>query len=423
MTKYRPRTIDQLLGKKLRSTGAVLIEGPKWCGKTTTAEQASSSAIYLDDPKDVKNNILMSELSPERILDGEVPRLIDEWPIAPRLWDAIRHRVDHQKGRGQFILTGSSVPADLSGTMHSGTGRFAWITMRPMSLYESGDSTGEVSLNDLFGSGAVSGYSGMTVERLSFLACRGGWPEAVDLDEDVALEPAVNYVEGIIRNDIHRVDGIPKDRQRVRMLMRSYARNQGSQAPLSRLASDISSSGTVKISDETVGKYVSALKMLFVVEDLPAWNPNLRSRTAMRTSDTRYFVDPSVAAASLGIGPDDLAGDPHTLGFILETMAVRDLRIYAQPLGGDVYRYRDNIGNECDAVIHLRDGRYGLAEIKLGGERQIEEGAASLKRVLGRIDTDRMGEPSFMAVITGTGGLAHRRDDGIYVVPIGCLRD
>ena len=400
-----------------------MIEGPKWCGKTTTAKQLSNSVIRLDEPEIKNDYLLMAELEPKRILDGKTPRLIDEWQVAPTLWDAIRHRVDDVKGYGQFILTGSSVPADMSKVIHSGTGRFAWIRMRPMTLFESGDSTGEVSLKDLFESNLISGASEMDIGKLSFLTCRGGWPETVDMDKDVALEPATDYVEGVMRRDINLVDGIPKDYQRVKALMRSYARNQGEQISFSKISADISVNETSTVSDDTVSTYVSALKKLFVVEDLPAWNPNLRSKAAMRTSDTRYFVDPSIAVASLGIGPGDLIRDTDTFGFFFETLVIRDLRVYAQSIDGEVYRYHDNRDNECDAVIHLRNGRYALIEIKLGGEKLISEGVTSLNSVLRNIDVEKMGEPSFMAIIVGIGRYAYRREDGIYIVPIGCLRD
>ena len=423
MTDYRQRIVDSLLDRKMRSKGAVLIEGPKWCGKTTTAEQPSKSMIRLDEPERKKDYLIMAELEPNRLLDGATPRLIDEWQVAPTLWDAIRHRVDDVKGYGQFILTGSSVPADMSEVIHSGTGRFAWIRMRPMTLFESGDSTGEVSLEDLFDSKPISGTSEMNIEELSFLTCRGGWPETVDMDKDVALDPAIDYVEGVLRRDINLVDGIPKDYQRVRALMRSYARNQGEQISFSKISADISVNETSTVSDDTISTYVSALKKLFVVEDLPAWNPNLRSKAAMRTSDTRYFVDPSIAVASLGIGPGDLIRDTDTFGFFFETLAIRDLRVYAQSIDGEVYRYHDNRDNECDAVIHLRDGRYALIEIKLGGEKLISDGIKSLNSVLKNLDTDKMGKPSFMAVIVGIGRYAYRREDGVYIVPIGCLRN
>ena len=423
MTDYRQRIVDSLLDRKLRSKGAVLIEGPKWCGKTTTAKQLSNSVIRLDEPEIKNDYLLMAELEPKRILDGKTPRLIDEWQVAPTLWDAIRHRVDDVKGYGQFILTGSSVPADMSKVIHSGTGRFAWIRMRPMTLFESGDSTGEVSLKDLFESNLISGASEMDIGKLSFLTCRGGWPETVDMDKDVALEPATDYVEGVMRRDINLVDGIPKDYQRVKALMRSYARNQGEQISFSKISADISINETSNVSDDTISTYVSALKKLFVVEDLPAWNPNLRSKAAIRTSDTRYFVDPSIAVASLGIGPGDLIRDTDTFGFFFETLVIRDLRVYAQSIDGEVYRYHDNRDNECDAVIHLRNGRYALIEIKLGGEKLISEGVTSLNSVLRNIDVEKMGKPSFMAIIVGIGRYAYRREDGIYIVPIGCLRD
>lgn len=423
MTDYRQRIVDSLLDRKMRSKGAVLIEGPKWCGKTTTAKQLSNSVIRLDEPEIKKDYLLMAELEPKRILDGKTPRLIDEWQVAPTLWDAIRHRVDDVKGYGQFILTGSSVPADMSKVIHSGTGRFAWIRMRPMTLFESGDSTGEVSLKNLFESNSISGASEMDIEKLSFLTCRGGWPETVDMDKDVALEPATDYVEGVMRRDINLVDGIPKDYQRVKALMRSYARNQGEQISFSKISADISINETSNVSDDTISTYVSALKKLFVVEDLPAWNPNLRSKAAIRTSDTRYFVDPSIAVASLGIGPGDLIRDTDTFGFFFETLVIRDLRVYAQSIDGGVYRYHDNRDNECDAVIHLRNGRYALIEIKLGGEKLISEGVTSLNSVLRNIDVEKMGKPSFMAIIVGIGRYAYRREDGIYIVPIGCLRD
>ncbi len=420
---YRPRILDSALRRKLRAKGAVLIEGPKWCGKTTTAEQFAHSILVVDDPGTVDANRVLSEIDPEKLLDGEQPRLLDEWQVAPKLWDAVRHHVDHHKGRGQFILTGSSVPADASEMIHSGTGRFGWMVMRPMTLFESGDSTGDVSLDALFESDRVSGCSDLDIDRLAFLVCRGGWPESVDMDEDVALDQAFDYIDAVIRTDMSRVDNVRRDPQKVRMLLRSYARNQGSQISQASISEEISSGDGIRVSEETVSEYLKALRKLHVVEDMNAWNPNLRSKTFMRTSDTRYFVDPSLAAASLRIGPQDLIRDLNTFGFFFEALAIRDLRVYAESLDGDVYRYRDNMNNECDAVIHLRDGRYALLEVKLGGTTLLNEGAETLKKVLRRIDTDKMGEPAFMAVITGTDRYAYRRDDGILVIPIGALRN
>ncbi len=420
---YRPRIVDSALKRKLRGKGAVLIEGPKWCGKTTTAEQVSKSTLSVDDPSTVNTNKILSEIDPERLLTGDHPRLLDEWQVAPKLWDAVRHHVDRHKGQGQFILTGSSVPADISETIHSGTGRFGWLVMRPMTLYESGDSTGDVSLASLFESQPISGCSDLDLDRLTFLICRGGWPESVDMDDDVALDQAFDYIDAVIRNDMSRVDNIRRDPQKVRMLLRSYARNQGTQISQASISADISSNDTEGVSEETVSEYLQALRKLYVIEDMKAWNPNLRSKTAIRTSDTRYFVDPSLAAASLRIGPQDLINNLNTTGFFFEALAVRDLRVYAESLDGDVYHYKDNLDNECDVVIHLRDGRYALLEVKLGGERLIDEGVKTLKDVLRRIDTDKMGKPAFMAIITGTERYAYRRDDGIIILPLGALKN
>ncbi len=424
MKSYRKRIADDILKRKLEGKGAVLIEGPKWCGKTTTAEQIASSVLYMDDPESKDQNISMADLNPKRLLRGETPRLIDEWQLAPKLWDAIRFEVDHRGEQGQFVLTGSAVPPDTKEITHSGTGRFTWLTMRPMSLFESGDSTGEVSLKSLFTeTSEIDGSSNLNIDRLAFLVCRGGWPQAVDMRNEIALDQAIDYFDAVVHSDINRADGIQKNPERVRRLMRSYARNQGSQVPNTVLAQDVSGSDETTISEETVSSYINALRKIFVVEDMPAWSPNLRSKTAIRSSDTRYYVDPSIAAAALGIGPDDLINDLKTFGFLFETLCVRDLRVFADALNGEVYHYRDKSGQECDAVVHLRNGKYGLIEIKLGGDKLIEEGAVSLKSMAAKIDTDRMRAPSFMMVLTGTGDYAYRRRDGVCVVPIGCLKD
>lgn len=424
MKKYRKRIADEILARKLEGKGAVLIEGPKWCGKTTTAEQIAASILYMDEPEKKEQNITMSELNPKRLLKGAAPRLIDEWQIAPKLWDAIRFEVDHRGELGQFVLTGSAVPADTKEITHSGTGRFTRLTMRPMSLYESGDSTGEVSLKDLFdGAAEIDGASELDIDCLAFLVCRGGWPQAVDMRDEIALDQAMDYYDAVVRSDINRADGVQKNSKKVHRLMRSYARNQGSQIPNTVLAQDVSANDEVSMSDETVAAYVSALRKIFVVEDMPAWNPNLRFRTAIRSSDTRYYIDPSIAAAALGIGPNDLVNDLKTFGFLFETLCIRDLRVFADSLNGEVYHYRDRDGQECDAVAHLGNGKYGLIEIKLGGDRLIEEGAKSLKAMEAKIDTDKMNAPSFLMVLTGTGDYAYRRQDGVYVVPIGCLKN
>lgn len=423
MNKYKKRVADKLLKKKLAGKGAVLIEGPKWCGKTTTAEQIAKSIIYMDDPEKSTQYLALVDISPKRLLAGDAPRLIDEWQLAPKLWDAIRFEVDHRDDLGQFVLTGSSVPASYENIKHTGTGRFAWITMRPMSIYESGESSGEVSLKDLFKEPSeIFGENKLSLEDVAYLACRGGWPRAVDLDKEIALEQAYDYFDAVVRSDISRADGVNRNPERVRRLMRSYARNQGTQASIELLSEDVFANEAASIDVDTVSSYINALKKIFVVEDMEAWNPNLRSKTAIRTSDTRYFIDQSIAVAALGLGPDDLIADLNTFGFIFETMCIRDLRIFADALDGKVYHYRDKSGLECDAVVHLRNGKYGLIEIKLGGDMLIEEGSVNLKKLADKIDTDKMNRPSFLCVLTATGDYAYRRNDGVYVVPIGCLK-
>ncbi len=418
MTDYKHRVADDILIRKLEGKGAVLIEGPKWCGKTTTAEQVAASVLYMDNPEKKQQNIAMAELNPSRLLAGNVPRLIDEWQLAPKLWDAIRFQADHRGLTGQFILTGSSVPADTSEITHSGTGRFTWLTMRPMSLYESEDSSGDVSLKSLFDSHTdIDGESHLDIERLAFLTCRGGWPQSIRMRDEIALDQVFDYYDAVVHSDINRADNITKNPERVKRLMRSYARNQGGQIPNTVIAQDIAA------NKETAALYISALKKIFVIEDMPAWNPNLRSKTAIRSSDTRYYTDPSIAAAALGIGPQDLLNDLNTFGFLFETLCIRDLRVFADALNGTVYHYRDKSGLKCDAVIHLRNGSYGLIEIKLGGERLIEEGASNLTALCRKLDTDKMKKPSFLMVLTGTGDYAYRRSDGILIVPIGCLKD
>ena len=424
MKKYRNRVVDAILQEKLEGKGAVLIEGPKWCGKTTTAEQIAKSVLYMDDPQSKEQNVNMAALNPKRLLSGETPRLIDEWQIAPKLWDAIRFEVDHRDDLGQFVLTGSAVPPDTKEITHSGTGRFSWLMMRPMSLYESGESTGEVSLSRLFeGKGEVDGESKLDLERIAFLICRGGWPRSIDMRDKIALNQAIDYYDAVVHSDINRADGVEKNPERVKRLMRSLARNQGQQIANTAIAADIAVNDESTINQETVAGYISALKKIFVVEDMPAWNPNLRSKSAIRTSDTRYFVDASIAAAALGIGPNDLINDLNTMGFLFETMCVRDLRVYAEALGGSVYHFRNKAGLECDAVVHLRNGSYGLIEIKLGGEKLIREGVETLTSLTESIDTSKMKEPAFRMILTAADQYAYRREDGICVVPVGCLKD
>lgn len=429
--EYRKRIADQLLLELLDSCGTVLVEGSKWCGKTTTAEQAAGSVVYMADPEDGPRNIQLAKTSPKYLLQGDTPRLIDEWQVVPPLWDAVRFEVDHRRNVGQFILTGSAVPVQRDEIIHTGTGRIVSMVMRPMSLYESGDSTGEVSLQNLFAQPVqLTAKANLTIDTLAFVLCRGGWPFAIDMrSQRSALKQATIYYQGVVGSgtgegsDVSRADNVRRDPKRVKRLMRSLSRHQGTQASLATIYQDLQGNNDGSLNEDTIASYIKALKRIFVVEDMPAWNPNLRSKTAVRTSDTRYFVDPSIAVAALGIGPKDLINDLETFGLLYETMAVRDLRVYAEALDGMVYHYRDKNNLECDAVIHLRNGHYGLVEIKLGGSDLIEQGATSLKTLAQKIDTSRMPVPSFLMVLVGVGNYAYRREDGVYVVPIGSLKD
>lgn len=430
MDRYKFRILDGVLRDELDAMGAVVLEGPKACGKTTTAVQSAGSVIYMDDPVRRNQYLQMIDTDINYILSGKTPRLIDEWQLATKIWDAVRFEVDHRRKDGQFILTGSAVPPkeDKEQMKHSGTGRFSWLKMRPMSLWESGESSGHVSLAQLFENAhtdsPVRGENRLTLDDIAFIACRGGWPKAVDKGrENSALRQAINYYEAIVRTDISRVDNVERDEDRTRRIMRSYARHQGAQVSVQTILSDIAKNDSSELSDKTIYSYINALKSIFVIEDMPAWNPNLRSKSAIRSSDTRFYVDPSIACAALGLGPRDLINDLNTFGLIFECLCVRDLRVYAQSIDGLVYHFRDKTGLECDAVVHLRNGDYGLIEIKLGGDRLIEEGAKNLITLRDRIDTDRMKAPSFMMVMTAVGDYAYKRTDGVIVVPAGTLKN
>lgn len=425
MKNYKARIADKMLSRRLLGSGAVLIQGPKWCGKTTTAEQQAKSVVYMDDPEYMEQNVELANLSPKKLLSGKVPRLIDEWQLAPQLWDAARFEVDHRDELGQFIFTGSAVPVDTSKNHHSGTGRFAWFTMRTMSLSESGDSTNEVSLEELFANPVADVFATnpLNIDSLAWLICRGGWPKATMVSKEVALDMAYRYYEAVVHSDISRVDNVSRDPERAKRILRSLARNQCAQVTVNTICADLENNDVAATNRNTVASYIEALKKIFVLEDSLAWNPNLRSKTAIRTSDTRYFSDPSIGVAALGIGPNDLVNDLSTMGLFFESMCIRDLRVYADAIDGTVYHYRDGNGLECDAVVHLRNGNYGLIEVKLGGEKNIEEGAKNLKLLASKIDDTKMKSPSFLMVLTGTSRYAVRRDDGVYVVPVGCLKD
>lgn len=421
---YRNRIADAVLAEKLEAMGAVLVEGPKFCGKTTLAAQQAKSSLYMADPSTKAQNLYIAKTNISQLLSGATPRLIDEWQVYPQFWDAVRGEVDKRGDDGQFILTGSSVPPKTDQIVHSGTGRFGRLKLRTMSLWESGDSTGEVSLSSLFVSSAkVEGKATIDIEELAYLVCRGGWPKAINKkSRKIALIQAVEYYDSIVNFDISRVDEVERDPELAKRLLRSFARNQGSQASVGTLLSDIKNNESKEIGESTIYSYINALKQIFVIEDSLAWNPNLRSKSAIRSSDTRYFTDPSIATAALGLGPGDLINDLNTFGLLFETLCVRDLRVYADAIGGTVYHFRDKNGLECDAVVHLRNGSYGLVEVKLGGEL-VEDGAESLKRLASKIDTDKMKSPSFLMVLTGIGEYAYRRPDGVLVVPIGCLKN
>jgi predicted AAA+ superfamily ATPase len=417
---YLPRIADKALGKALAASGAVLIEGPKWCGKTRTALQKAKSVLSMQNPDEYANNMRIAETKPSLLFDGDVPRLLDEWQTAPVLWDAVRFMVDRRGEKGQFILTGSAVPLD-NATLHTGTGRIARLKMRTMTLFESQDSNGKVSLQALFdGQGEVACKSELTIEALAYVLTRGGWPESVGESEDVAQASVAAYVDAVINYDVSRVDGVEKNPHRVLALLKSYARNISTMAANTTIAADMSADDST-IAHKTIASYLNALERIHVVEDLPAWNPSMRSKTALRTSAKRHFSDPSIAVSVLSASSKTLLKDFNTFGLLFESLCIRDLRVYSQALGGEVFHYRDKNGLEADAVVHLKDGRWCAVEVKMGN-KEIEEAAVHLSKLREVINTEKMREPSFLMVLTA-GQYAYRRPDGVYVVPIGCLKD
>ena len=426
MKVYKKRILDALLVDALEAKDAVLVEGAKWCGKTTTAEQISRDAVYMNDPKKQGQYLLMAQTDPQRLLRGDYPLLIDEWQLAPELWDVIRYEVDHSDENRKYILTGSAVPLDDAQKKkihHTGTGRFAWLRMRPMSLYESQESSGGVSFAKLFaGRESLGDAMPHSLEEIAHLTCRGGWPKATEMSGRAALRQAFDYVDAVVNADISRVDDVRRDPDLALRIMRSLARLQGTQSAVSVLKADLDPNlPKGGVHENTIFSYVGALKKIFVVEDMPAWCPNLRCKTPVRTTDTRYYTDPSIATAALGLGPDDLMNDLRTFGLLFETLVARDLRTYAEANDGKVSHYRDKSGLECDAVMHLRNGKYGLIEVKLGGEALIREGQSKLRALAGEIDTKRMREPSFRMIIVAEGDCAYKTDDGTLVCPVGCL--
>ena len=419
--KYYNRIADELLSDKLEYCGAVEIRGPKWCGKSTTAEQHAGSIVYMQDQKTKKRNILLAQNAPDVFLEGATPRLIDEWQEVAFIWDQIRFEVDHRQKMGQFILTGSATPLEDDEYSHSGIGRIVPMHMRPMTLFESQNSTGEISLRSLFKKNKkIHSVTDVSLEDYAYLLCRGGWPQVMQLTKKNALHLAYNFYDGLVNEDINKVFKNRKNPERIKRVLRAYARAESTETSIEALTADIKANEGGAFDKRTTDSYINALKKLYVIEEMPAWNPNLRSKTAIRSSNTRHFVDPSIACAALGIGPKDLMNDMETFGLLFESMCVRDLRVYTDLLDGEVYHYRDNDGLEADAVIHLRDGSWAAIEIKLRSEESIDEGAKNLLSLSKKIDKDKMKAPSFLMVLTAT-DVAYQREDGVFVVPLASL--
>ena len=403
--------------------GAVLIIGPKWCGKTTTAERHAKSVLKLQDKDNYKSNMMWADIEPSRLLKGEKPRLIDEWQVAPVLWDSVRTSVDDTEGYGLYILTGSTVVNE-EEIMHSGTGRIHRLLMRPMSLYESGESNGQISIMELFDNPDLDineCESELTMDELIFASCRGGWPDSLhQKTREVKLFVAYSYLENICNTDVSAVDGIKRDPDRVRLLLRSIARNDSTLAKDQTIINDMNAN-FMDISRPTYYSYVDALKKLFVLEDQRGWSPNIKSKTAIRSGNKKVFIDPSIAVAALNANPESMEKDLNTFGFIFENLCIRDLNVYTNTYGGKISYYHDKSDLEVDCVVHLRDGRYALIECKLGRNR-IEEGAKNLLKINKLIEkNDKVDNPTFLAVLTG-GKYAYTRKDGVKVIPIGCLR-
>lgn len=430
--EYLKRIADKELALRLEAFGAVRLKGPKWCGKTTTASMQAGSIVKMQDPDMREGYLATAATKPSLLLKGDTPRLIDEWQVAPVLWDAVRNAVDERRAKGQFILTGSTVVEDKKGEIkHTGTGRISSMSMYPMSLYESLESNGSVSLKELFDDkdADIDGLqSGLSIERLIFAACRGGWPASLDdLPDEAATMIAKDYLNVICDEDISRFDGVRRSPVLARLILRSYARNLCTMAKKTAMLADV----TVQMegtSMSTFDDYVDVLERLFVIEDIEAWNPAIRSKTVIRTGKKRCFVDPSIAVAALGTSPDRLELDLNTFGFVFECLCMRDLKVYSSPLGGRLSYYHDRLGLEADAVLHLDDGRYALIECKLGS-REIESAAAHLLKLRSLVEESARKEgngalrvPDLLMVLTG-GTMAYRRPDGVLVVPIGCLKD
>ena len=418
---YYPRLIESKIERTLRTSGAIVVAGPKFCGKTTTCMRYQKSYIKLN----TRQSIELASMNPAMVLNGDKPRLIDEWQKVPDIWNQVKNSLDDDYSFGKFILTGSSTPADKTQIHHSGAGRITPIKMRPMSLFESKDSSGKTSLEELFNNEELNEFDenkDFTLEDTAFLLCRGGWPISVISPDDVAIEITANYYNSLfVFEDEHNEKFRNKRPEVFKMILRSYARNISTEAALQTILEDVRQKNDRTIDIKTLNSYLDALNDLYILEDMDAWNPEIRSKTSIRTTPTRHFVDTSIACRALGIGPEDLMNDLSSFGLFFEDMAVRDLRIYSEMLGGEVRHYRDNAGLECDAVIHLENGKWAAVEIKLGGDRLVEEGALSLKRLKDKVIKSNLNEPAFLMVLTATGPL-YRRPDGVFVVPINMLK-
>ena len=421
---YLTRVTDELLTRKLRSSAAVLVEGPKWCGKTSSCAQLAKSIIYIQDPDKRSMYRRMADTKPSLLLQGETPRLIDEWQSIPVLWDAVRFAADQRQQMQQFLLTGSATPLndeENEEIEHTGVGRIARVQMRPMSLWESQESAGQISLNALFDGTQEMGLfeNPLSLQDIAYVMCRGGWPGSLSLEKEDALEVAFNLVEELVNVDIHRVDNTEKNPGRVRSVLRSYARNVSTMTAATTIMADVKAND-ISITDKTLTNYLTALRRLFIIEEVKAWQPSLRSKRGIRTSNKRHFVDTSIATAVLELTPQNVLMDFNLFGFLFEDFCLRDLRVYTQSLRGDVYHYHDNTNLESDLILRLHDGRWAAVEVKTGS-KEIEEAAEHLIQLSEDVDTDKIGKPAFLMVLTG-GQFAYRRKDGVYVIPIGCLK-
>lgn len=419
---YLPRLIEKPITESMKTNGCIVIEGPKWCGKSTTSERFAKSVIKLQKPATYKQYRILADIGDDNLLSGEKPVLFDEWQKIPELWDYVRNYIDETSGKGLFILTGSAKPIE-DKERHSGIGRMKKIIMRTMSLWESNESSGEVSLRNLFDNTKnVSGKNRYQLKDIAHIICRGGFPSAViEKDKAISLNYAKDYVNTLVSTDITSVDDIKINPKRARAILKSYARNVSTPAKMTTILKDVESNTDTQ-DIRTINSYIDAFSKLFVIDETESWTPKLRSKTVIRTTSTKHFVDPSIATAILDANPNDLIQDLNTFDLLFENLVIRDLKIYTQTLDGNVYNYRDKSGLEADAVIHLNDGRWGLIEIKLGGETLINEGALTLTKLKEVIDQDKMNKPAFLAIITATDSFAYKREDGIYVIPIACLK-